>query len=85
LVCSTTLRESQLCREHQLKDEVVRRWRDRFVAQAETIFVEDVQDDALRTQIAELERMVGRLTLQLDAAKKVSAHLDSPRRRNESL
>jgi transposase len=63
---------AQLCREHNLKEQVVTRWRATFLDRAELLFdVETKQEEHLE-RIAELERLVGRLTMELDLAKKAS-------------
>jgi transposase len=63
---------AQLCREHNLKAQVVTRWRATFLDRAERLFaVETTQEEHLE-RIAELERLVGRLTMELDLAKKAS-------------
>ena len=63
---------AQLCREHDLKEQVVTRWRATFLDRAELLFdVETTQEEHLE-RMAELERLVGRLTMELDLAKKAS-------------
>jgi len=62
----------QASREYEIKDSVLSRWKQEFLERAPLLFEQpqattNPQDD----RIAELERMVGRLALQLDMAKKV--------------
>jgi transposase-like protein len=57
-------------REYGIKDSVLSRWKQEFVAHAQQVFA-DPQTDTQGEKIAELERMVGKLTMQLDMAKKV--------------
>lgn len=61
----------QASREYGIKDSVLSRWKQEFLARAPELFAQpqDTQQQEQRT--AELERMVGRLTMQLDMAKKV--------------
>ena len=71
-------------REYQIKDSVLSRWRQEFLERAPQVFeqpipISDPKDD----QIAELERLVGRLALQLDMAKKVFDPSNFPARGNE--
>ncbi len=73
---------AQVCREYDLKEQVVTRWKAEFLEQAPTLFTPDQQRDDAQTRIAELERLVGRLTLELESAKKVSQLLTSPASRN---
>ncbi len=73
---------AELCREHHLKDSLLYRWKQEFLNDAAKVFQCDAQHEA-DARIAELERLVGRLTLQLEIAKKASALLPSPPSRNE--
>src|SRR4051812_18120393 len=73
---------AQICREHNLKDQVVRRWKSEFLERAETIFGADADRQQHLDRIAELERLVGRLTMELDIAKKASQHWSSRSTRN---
>lgn len=63
---------AQVCREQQLKPELVTRWKQELVREASTVFGRDQQRSAEQEKIAELERLVGRLTMQLEISKKVS-------------
>lgn len=69
---------TQLSREHGIKDSVISRWKQEFIERSPTLFENgSVEKDEQAQRVAELERLVGRLTLELDAAKKVSKFLDS--------
>ena len=73
---------AQVCREHDLKEQVVTRWKAEFLERAPSLFATNQQRDEDQARIAELERLVGRLTLELEIAKKASQLLDSPATRN---
>lgn len=60
----------QASRDYGIKDTVLSRWKQEFLAHAQEVF-EAPQTDTQGEKIVELERMVGRLTMQLDMAKKV--------------
>ncbi len=64
--------KAEICREHQLKPQVFSRWRVEFLERAPEIFATQPSRGNEQQQITELERMVGRLTMQLEAAKKAS-------------
>ena len=65
---------ADVCREHQLSPSALDRWRAQFQQHAADIFVSKNQcTDAEQHRIAELERTVGRLTLELEVSKKASA------------
>ncbi len=69
----------QLCRERDITDSLYYKWRDEFMANAPDLFADKRQkgtdENAERT--AELERLVGRLTMELEIAKKASSLLGS--------
>ena len=75
---------AQASREHGIKDSVLARWKQEFVERSQQVFEHgpDREREAQERQIAELERMVGRLTMELEIAKKASLLLNS--QRNES-
>lgn len=66
---------AELCRKHQLSDTLVARWKQQLLKQAHCIFAAATPDDAQRQRIDDLERLIGQLTVELDAAKKLSAML----------
>ena len=75
--------QAEVCREHHLKDSVVARWRQEFLERAPTLFEPSSQHRQDQARIAELERLLGRLTLQLEMAKKVSSLCESRAKSNE--
>ena len=68
---------SEICREHQISESVLYRWRKEFLEKGSHIFDRGNRKQSEDGRIAELERMIGKLTLELSAAKKVSNWLDS--------
>ena len=68
---------AQICREHQLAPALVTTWKQHFLAAAPTIFAAPVGQSADQERIAELERLAGRLALELEMAKKASSILNS--------
>lgn len=82
LVLSGQRSPMDLAREHQLKPQQISEWKSEFVTHAALVFRRDAESDALHARLAELERVVGRLTLELEAAKKVSQLLNVPATRN---
>ena len=67
---------AQASREYGIKDTMLSRWKQQFIEHAPQVFDRSQAQDGRDQQIAELERLVGRLTLELDAAKKLSKYLD---------
>jgi transposase-like protein len=69
--------QAEVCRHHGLKPELVSLWKKTFLARLPLLFDGAPADTAAQARVAELERLVGRLTLELEVAKKVSALLPS--------
>lgn len=72
-----------ICRMHKLNANVLHRWRKEFLEQAASIFERGGTNSEEQQKIAELERMIGQLTVQLEIAKKASSYL-SPDRNGRS-
>jgi transposase-like protein len=73
---------AEACREYQVRSQVLSRWKVQFLEQAPTIFERASDQSGEQERIAELERMVGRLTMELEVVKKASDILSSPSIRN---
>jgi transposase len=73
---------AELCREHQLNPQLLARWKTEFLERAPLLFQQEAMQSQEQERIAELERVVGRLTMQLEIAKKASALLNSQPNRN---
>jgi transposase len=70
--------QAEACRAHGLKPELVALWKKTFLDRLPAVFAADQPDGREAARVAELERLVGRLTLELEVAKKASALLPSP-------
>lgn len=70
---------AQVCREHGIKETVLSRWKQEFIARSPQLFERQRGDNGQDERVAELERVVGRLTLELEMAKKASLLLNSQR------
>jgi transposase len=68
---------SEACQHYQLKPDLISRWKTQFLEKAATVFASDTQNDPAVARVAELERLVGRLTLELEVSKKASSILQS--------
>lgn len=70
---------AQICRERDITDSLYYKWRDEFMDKATNIFTDKRRQgtDGSAERIAELERLVGRLTMELEIAKKASGLLGS--------
>jgi len=68
---------SAASREYGIKDSVLSRWKKEFIERSPMLFENGTSNDARDEQVAELERMVGRLATELEMRKKVTNFLDS--------
>ena len=78
---------AQICRDYEVSADVVCHWRDVFLERAPQVFADPRSSGKAngdQERIAELERMVGRLTMELDASKKASKLLTSRRTSGET-
>jgi transposase-like protein len=73
---------AELCRAHQLTSQTINTWKQQLVATAPQAFEKGGDGSAEQERIAELERMVGKLTMELEIAKKASHWLDGMRDSN---
>ena len=68
--------QAELCRRHHLSEEQLSKWKHQLLDNASTLFEStDKQSNASQQRIAQLEQLVGRLTLALDIQKKASTWL----------
>ena len=70
----------QASREYGIKDSVLSRWKQEFIERSPMLFEQSPVNDDRDQRIAELERMVGRMAMELEMAKKVSNFLNSSRK-----
>ena len=73
----------QASREYEIKDSLLSRWKQEFLVRAPQLFEQARRVDPQEERVAELERLVGRLALQLDMAKKVFGRSSFPPKENE--
>jgi len=69
--------KADACREYRLRPQVFSRWREEFLERAPEIFATERSRGDEQERIADLERLVGRLTMELEVAKKASSILTS--------
>jgi transposase len=65
-------RPAQICREHNLSESVLLRWRKEYEARGEEAFTDNQlsEREALERKVAELERFCGKLALENEILKK---------------
>ena len=72
-------RPAQICREHDLANSVLDRWRKEYEQRGEAAFSEKVatEQDALERRIADLERFCGQLSWENAVLKKALRQVGS--------
>ena len=66
----------EIARDLGCHPNLLAKWQSALVASASTVFASTQEDNADATKIAELERMIGKLTVQIEFLKKVSGRMD---------
>ena len=84
-VISAEKTAADICREHRLKPDLFSKWKATFLANAVKIFEGETATDPQQERIDELERLAGKLSLELDIAKKASQLWRSPPTKNGGL
>lgn len=64
-----------LARRHQIKDSLISQWRNEVLENLPLVFSHKSAHADAEAQIAELERLVGQLTIEKEALKKASQWL----------
>jgi len=74
-------RPAQVCREHQLAESLLLRWRKEYEERGEEAFSPKQLSGAetLDAKVAELERFAGQLALENQVLKKALSRTQSPR------
>jgi transposase len=70
-------RRAVVLREHQLNESTLDNWVQKLWECGPSIFARAEHDTTEQARIAELEQVIGRLTVELEASKKVSNWLKS--------
>jgi transposase len=75
---------AEVCREYNLKADLVSHWKNEFLTKAAQVFENGTQVDPQQARIEELERLAGKLSLELEVAKKALTLLPRVKQQNES-
>jgi transposase-like protein len=74
---SGTKSSAELCRQHRLSPQLLAQWKTMLLERAALVFMSEEQRSQEAARIAELERLVGRLTLEAEILKKATSILQT--------
>ena len=75
---------AQICRERDINENLLSRWKQEFVERGAEIFEKpDKKRNGTEKRIVQLERLVGRQTLEIEILKKAGGLLGSDWNGNE--
>ena len=83
-ILSGSKNAAEVCREYNLKPDLVSHWKSQFLANAAQVFESETKLDPQQARIEELERLAGKLSLELEVAKKALTLLPRAKKQNES-
>ena len=77
-VLSGVSSQAEVCRRHNLSENQVSTWKRQYLEHAETFFESETEKHSSESaeRIAQLEQLVGRLTLAMEIQKKALTLLD---------
>jgi transposase len=75
---------AEVCREYNLKPDLLSHWKNQFMSNAAQVFEKGTTVDPQQARIEELERLAGKLSLELEVAKKALTLLPRVKKQNES-
>lgn len=81
-VLSGSKSAAQICRDLNINENLLSRWKQQLLTHAALVFERESEATEKDQRTAELERLVGKLTMELEIAKKASQLLSLPSKRN---
>lgn len=75
---------AEICREHNLKPDLLSHWKNQFLANASKVFENGTTVDPQQARIEELEKLAGKQSLEIEILKKALTILPPSRRPSSS-
>ena len=71
---------AEICREHNLKPDLLSHWKNQFLANASKVFENGATVDPQQARIEELEKLAGKQSLEIEILKKALTILPQTRK-----
>jgi len=75
---------AEACREYSLKADLLSHWKTQFLDNASKVFETATEADPQQARIAELERLAGKQSLEMEILKKALTLLPQVKKSGES-
>jgi transposase-like protein len=75
---------AEICREHNLKPDLLSHWKNQFLASASKVFENGATVDPQQARIDELEKLAGKQSLEIEILKKALTILPPTRKPSSS-
>ena len=75
---------AEICREHNLKPDLLSHWKNQFLANASKVFENGVSVDPQQARIEDLEKLAGKQSLEIEILKKALTVLPQTRKPSSS-
>ena len=75
---------AEICREHNLKPDLLSHWKNQFLANASKVFENGATVDPQQARIEELEKLAGKQSLEIEILKKALTILPQTRKPSSS-
>ena len=83
-IISGTKSMAEACREYSLKADLLAHWKAQFLSNASKVFESASEADPQQARIAELERLAGKQSLEMEILKKALTLLPQARKKGKS-
>jgi len=74
---------AEIARKEHIKDSLIYEWRAQFVERAPAVFGEPGPNHAAEQKVADLEQLIGQLTIENEVLKKASRWFQRMARRSD--
>ena len=75
---------AEICREHNLKPDLLSHWKNQFLANASKVFENGAGVDPQQARIEELEKLAGKQSLEIEILKKALTIMPQTRKPNSN-